>query len=321
MERREILKENILVKYQSVLMDYLQDKNTDEDIKFFHKISRFEKQILIDEMTDFALKLKGETFYKLKELYYELNFHVETFRKLKSHHWHKKIKAFKELYALNITEKNDVLLKYVNSKNDILRIEAQIALVDLSKEDPTADAFDFLSNLKVPFSLWEQITLHQIMVQRDIRIPDFGEWLLSENDSVCMFCLRMVREYNQIQNAEKIRMLAFHNNDDVRKLAYEVMGDLKLTDVISAIKKNYKNETRDNCLEMIKSIGKVSDSSFIKFLQIIIDKEEDADILIEAVKAIHSMGEIGDLTLKKMMASEYKNYNIIIKHVLDHRIN
>jgi hypothetical protein len=41
---------------------------------------------------------------------------------------------------------------------------------------------------------------------------------------------------------------------------------------------------------------------------------------IEATKAIENMGEEGVKALVKLMKSEYKNYNIIIRHVLDRRI-
>jgi len=41
---------------------------------------------------------------------------------------------------------------------------------------------------------------------------------------------------------------------------------------------------------------------------------------IEATKAIRNNGDEGVKALVKLMESEYKNYSIIIKHVLDRRI-
>ena len=41
---------------------------------------------------------------------------------------------------------------------------------------------------------------------------------------------------------------------------------------------------------------------------------------LRAVKAIENMGEEGVQALVKVMKSEYKNYNIIVRHVLDRRI-
>jgi hypothetical protein len=52
----------------------------------------------------------------------------------------------------------------------------------------------------------------------------------------------------------------------------------------------------------------------------VIDKEDDVQLQIEAAKALRDMGETGQKELEKLMHSDYKNYMIIIKHVLDKRI-
>jgi len=320
-EIREKLKEKLLVQYQSSIFAYLDSSGDNLHFQSLKKLltSKFRKQLLIDQIADICLNAKGDMALNLKKLFFDLKLHKITYRKLHSVQWHIKIKAFKELYALNITDKNKTIYKYINSKNDILRMEAQIALVDLTKEVDT-NPFDFLSYLSYPFSLWEQITLHQIMVQRELIVPDFGKWIFHDNHTVQMFCLRMIKEYKQINNATNVKLLTSHENPEVRKLAYEVIGDLKLKNILIDIKDNYKNESEDIKLEMLKSMTKSPDTALLDFLQNIIDNEADADLLIEAVKAIQKMDN-GDKLLKDMMAKHYKNYNIIIKHVLDHRIN
>jgi hypothetical protein len=67
-------------------------------------------------------------------------------------------------------------------------------------------------------------------------------------------------------------------------------------------------------------MGKIPDVSMMGFLKLVIDKEEDVQLQIEATKAIRNNGEEGVNALVKLMESEYKNYSIIIKHVLDRRI-
>jgi hypothetical protein len=62
------------------------------------------------------------------------------------------------------------------------------------------------------------------------------------------------------------------------------------------------------------------DDSMIGFLKLVLDKEDDVQLQIEATKAINNNGEDGAKALVKIMESEYKNYSIIIKHVLDKRI-
>jgi hypothetical protein len=67
-------------------------------------------------------------------------------------------------------------------------------------------------------------------------------------------------------------------------------------------------------------MGKMPDISMIGFLKLVIDKEDDVQLQIEATKAILNNGEEGVKALNKIMESEYKNYSIIIKHVIDRRI-
>ena len=331
MERREKIRELHVERYKQMLLSYLMvidaypndvARIEKDHLRDFKRLAntRYKRQLLIDTFAEVNLNLKHLPSLELKELFFKLKLHKLTFRKVHSFSWHKKIKGFKELYAMNIMRKNNVLYKYVNSRNNLVAMEAQIALVDLSKEDSNANPFDFLGELKTPFSLWEQITLHQVMVHRNVKVPDFGEWLLSKNLTVTMFCLRMIREFKQVQNADGIGYLLRYCKDaKVRKLAIEVCGDLKLNLLSDILKKRYKYEPYENELEIVRTLGKIADSKTIGFLQKVVDLEDDTQLQIEAVKAINSMG-LGKIYLEKMLKSDYKNYDIIIKHVLDDRI-
>ena len=107
----------------------------------------------------------------------------------------------------------------------------------------------------------------------------------------------------------------------VRLLAVQVAGDLGLSSTLEIMKRMYKNQDYKTCLEIVKSMGKMPDPSMLGFLKLVLDKEDDVQLQIEATKSIEQMGEEGVKALVKIMKSEYKNYNIIVRHVLDRRIN
>jgi hypothetical protein len=86
------------------------------------------------------------------------------------------------------------------------------------------------------------------------------------------------------------------------------------------MKRMYKFQDYNGCLEIVKSMGKMPELAMMGFLKLVLDKEDDVQLQIEAVKAIENMGEEGVKALVKIMKSEYKNYNIIVRHVLDRRI-
>jgi len=321
MEKRAKLKEDLLVIYQELILKSLEGEVvTEEKFKKIRKISnnRFKRNILIDQIIDVALVMPEEALVKLRKLYFDLKLINDTKRKLHSLKWHNKIKAMKELAHLDIRDYNQKIMKYVNTKNDILRMEAQIAMVRLSNG---SNAFSFLENLTHPFSVWEQITLHELMVEANITPPYFGRWLVSDNHSVGMFCLRMMREYKQVKNVEDLNNMLYHPDGEVVKLAIEVVGDLQVEPLSYTLKRIYKEVPYTSKIEILKSLGKIGNQKTIRFLQNVVDVEEDTELQIEGVKAINGMGEKGQTQLKKMMDSDYKNYKIIIKHVLDKKIN
>jgi len=88
------------------------------------------------------------------------------------------------------------------------------------------------------------------------------------------------------------------------------------------MKKVYAGESHENKLEILQAFARIPDEKNLKFLKTVLDTEEDVQLQIQATKAIENMGEPGISMLIKLMKSksEYKNYQIIIRHVLDGRI-
>ncbi len=315
MEKEAKLRQYLLEQYQALIIDYLFG---DAGYEIFKPIASdfYRRQVLVEQMIDVSVNLKGDTGEKLTRLYKELELDKDSVQRARSRQWHMKIKGFRELAFMNIKEANDEMYKALASKNEILRMEAQIALVRLSEKDP----FEFLSHLVRPFSLWEQITLHDLIVQHDIPVPDFSRWLNSPNPTVVMFALRMIREFRQREAEPELRRVLLHRDARVSQLAVQVAGDLDMRSTLETMKRMYKFQEYNNCLEIVKAMSRMPDESMMGFLKLVLDKEDDVQLQIEAVKAIENMGEEGVKALVKIMKSEYKNYNIIVRHVLDRRI-
>jgi len=315
MEKEEQLHQYLMEKYQSLIINYLFGSATPEEFLLIASDS-YRRHVLIDQIIDVSINLKGKEIEKLFDLYKLLGLARDSIKKAQSRQWHKKIKGIRELAYMNIKDANDILYNALNSSNEILRMEAQIALVRLNDDNP----FEFLSHLTSHFSLWEQITLHELIIHHNIPLPSFQKWLTSPNPTVVTFALRMIREFKQKESEANVLETLFHTDPSVRILAVEVAGDLDMRSTLETMKHIYKYQEYKICLAIIKSMGKMPDSSMIGFLKLVLDKEDDVQLQIEATKAINNNGEEGHNTLVKIMESEYKNYSIIIKHVLDKRI-
>lgn len=315
MEKEERLKQYLAETYQGMIIDYLFTGISADEFRPIAS-DTYRRQALINQMIDVSVNLKGDAEEKLGGLYLYLGLDGDSIRRAQDFRWHKKIKGFRELAFMNIKDANDEIYKALNSKNEILRMEAQIALVRLGDDDP----FGFLIHLKRPFSLWEQITLHDLIIQHDLPVPSFKKWLKAPNPTVVMFALRMIKEFKQRDAEDDVRETLDHTSPEVRQLAVQIAGDLEMRSTLEVMKRMYKNQDYHTCVEIIRAMAKMPDTSLMGFLRLVLDKEDDVQLQIEATKAIENNGEEGVRTLVKLMKSEYKNYNIIVRHVLDRRI-
>lgn len=320
MDTTEIKKQKLREKYQALLVDYLfsEDKTSNIPLEI-EKIaaSSFNRRMLIDQMIDLSINLTGAAKDKLRTLFFNLKLDKDSLRKAHSRKWHIKVKGFRELAFMDITDANEEIIRCLLSRNEIIRMEAQMAMVRLNHED----AFGFLDHLDKPFTQWEQLSVYETIMFHNLSIPPFDRWLFSKNKSVVLFALRMIEVFKQNEAYSNLFWMLVNEDPEVRNLTIKVIGNLKIKEVLPHLKRLYKNETYENCLAIIRAMAKMPDESVLNFLKLVLDKEEDVQLQIEAAMAINNQGEIGKLTLKKLMDSDYKNYQIIIKHVIDKRIS
>ena len=307
--------------YQLKLMDYLfEEEKRDEVRKDLEEIAenRFDRQLLIDQMIDLCINLKGNIKETIKELYLNLGLKEDSLKKVYSKKWHEHVKGIRELAYMNIREATEKILESLNSSNEIVRMEAQIAMVRLSDENP----YQFLHYLEKPLALWEQVTLHELLIQHNLEVPAFEDWFKSENLSVVMFALEMTSWFKQVSSGDAIVGLFEHEDENVRNTAFRVSGEIKLARALPAMKQVYENETYKNKLEILTAFTRIPEEQHLEFLKNVLDTEEDVQLQILATKAMENTDEPGISMLIKLMKSksEYKNYQIIIRHVLDGRI-
>jgi len=291
-QREQELKNYLLEKYQELLMDYLfyEEKQEEafQELKWVAN-NRINRQILIDQMIDLSVNLKGEIREVIQVLYNRLGLKKDSLEKAYSRKWHKNVKGFRELAFMNITDANERIIKSLNSRNNILRMEAQIAMVRLSDENP----YGFLDLLEKPLSLWEQVTLHEMQIQHNLRVPDFKQWFTSSNVTVVMFALQMVSWYKQRGAGKEILELFDHENEKVRYTAYKVCGQIGLKMSLQAMTRKYLEETFNNKLEILHTFAMVPDEKYLKFLKNVLDTEDDVQLQIEATKAMENTDETG----------------------------
>ncbi|MEN8203503.1 MAG: HEAT repeat domain-containing protein [Bacteroidota bacterium] len=321
LQREEKQRSYLNEVYQQKLMDYLFEEERREEARIeLEEIAanQFDRQLLIDQMIDLSINLKGNIKEIIKELYLFLGLKEDSLKNVNSRKWHEKVKGIRELAYMNIREAVGQILESLNSNNEIVRMEAQIAMVRLSDENP----YHFLHFMEKPLAVWEQVTLHELLIQHDLKVPAFKDWFASENLSVVNFALEMTAWFKQKSSEKEVIGLFNHENEDVRNTAYKVCGEIGLENSLPVLKEVYENESYKNKLEILNTFARIPEEQHLDFLKSVLDMEDDVQLQIQATKAMENTDEPGISMLIKLMKSksEYKNYQIIIRHVLDGRI-
>jgi hypothetical protein len=260
-------KDYLLEVYQEQLMDYLfAEEKRPQALKDLKRVAsnHMNRQVLIDQMIDLSVNLKGDIKETIKELYFLLGLEKDSLEKAHARKWHLNVKGYRELAFMNIRDANEKIMQDLNSNNEILRMEAQIAMVRLSEGNP----YEFLHLLEKPLSVWEQITLHELLIQHNLKVPAFKQWFASEN-----IIGGQVRPANGFLVSTKGGgqgdhfELFDHEDEGVRYTAYEVCGDLGLKMALPAMSQKYPGESFNNKFEILRSFAKVPDEKYLKFLR------------------------------------------------------
>lgn len=208
--RREVLKKEAIEHVLPYLFNEEEwGLNKFAQFKRKHLKNKFERKVFLNCLTKFQMNLKGKSAGRIQSLYAGLRLHEKSLKKLTSSSWNTKVKGIIELAEMDMKEYIPLVKQFINHRNPVLRSEAQIALIQLEKEQP----FEFLNELKEPLHAWQQVELAHVSEEIDkSTLPDFSQWLKHKEDSIVIFSLRMIALHNQISASDRLVKMLHENN-------------------------------------------------------------------------------------------------------------
>ncbi|TAE36493.1 MAG: HEAT repeat domain-containing protein [Sphingobacteriales bacterium] len=284
----------------------------------FQKIpfkSAFGKQALINRIISFRKSFKGTIAFYLRQLYIDLELDKQSFNKMKSVKWDKKVVALVELTAMDMSIADVNILPLTNSKNSELRAEARHAYIKLSKNEP----FKFFDVVTEPLLMWDQIQLFKIITTtEDIAIPNFARWVTySTNKSIVSFCLKLIVYYNQVDGIPAVIKLLDTKDHGLRANAINCLGKLKVDEVEDKLLEIYGNQTQNCQIEILKAIGRIRSGKSIDFLKYEFLHSSDFDLRKNAARSIISGGIKAQETIQLLLDTATKENLLILKHCMN----
>lgn len=307
-------KENLIKdKFENQLTEYLFD----DDFPIHEKIiinTRLQKKYLIEVIINFYANYKGEAKNKLRKLYFDLQLNAISQKKIHSLFWYRKINGLRELVAMKIKWENTKILKFLESKNTILRLESQMALMKLLPSVP----FAFIDSIKNNLSEWEQLNIYEMIKEQEIEAPEFTLWLDTKNISVIIFSLKMIRFLKQVSQYEQVYKILQHENSTVRIETIKTLGEISNIEDTNRFIKIYPKFEQLEKNAFIKSFENLFSPEHIPFLLSLLSSA-NFEIKMAVCYALKNIGKEG-----KEAMYNYEKTNIeigpFVLHVSDERI-
>jgi len=273
------------------------------------------RDVFTAELLSLHSNLTGDSADKLVKLFHLAGLKKYSIRKAFHSSWYVKAKGFRELAQMKITEESGLIFKYLNSRNDILRIEAQMAWIQLNPNDPLS----FFDNPKVYLSEWGLLN-SLVSLKKIDAVPDFGRWLSSLNKSVALFAIKMSGVFKQFDNVDRVTNRLDDSDMDIRQAAICALGKMAIPAPCHRLRQLFKTEEIINKSEIIRSLTMMSDSSNIPFFEEVMLNETDISLRILSAKGLVAIDGIADNRLNSLFGEADPVLKAIIIHAKDNRI-
>jgi len=283
--------------YQSVL---LQFKHIGSD-----------RNLLISELAETSKKFRGSTMENILWLFEKMELRNQLLKNLENKKWHKKAKAIQQLAYLQQKNCVDIILPFTNHENELLRAEAQIALVKMTG----FEGLEFLSKVTYPVSEWQQLRLiEELSSTTCTSLGNIHEWLQSENLSVVNFALRLVEIYQQFDFYDEVKRCLSHSSMAVCKNAVLTISNISnetTADLLVAHFARYDAFIQTKILKILQSDGTEAQ---LPFLFSILNHPDDS-YKLEAAKAILKISDTGIVAIEELIDRNAFPWNVILPQI------
>ena len=303
--------------YEEVLSLYLFDINdwntTVTKLKRLRKPEN--RRILTTVLLIFKENLRGEMDAKITEIFVRLGLNNDSLKLTRSFFYYKKVQGIRELTNLDPESATGIINNFINDKHYQIRTEAQVSYVRLHPESP----FDFLKDLKSPFSPWTQLSAFYIFRLHQIPVPAFINYIDSPQPNVRNFCLRMIIFFQQFEDATDIFKMVESKLETSRFLAIRAINDLRLYDGKNLLLKIYHTESVNSQVEIIKALRNIGDEEDFDFLESVI-LSGSVTQKIEACRSLYYMSSKGEEKLTQIGQKHHIDLDLYLAHIKDPRI-
>ncbi len=244
--------------------------------------------VLTEELMKAKKSFSGSAGDNLLCLYQQLNLRESSLEKLNSKLWYIKATGIQELASMNQKEDLYKIYELADDKNELVRMEAQLAVVQLSG----FDGLKFLDHLSYPLSEWQQIKLlAELPGTHQSSTASISGWLQSGFSSVVLFSLKLIASYQHFELYSAVKQCLSHPEEKVRLQAILTIQEICTEETASELITTYYSENLYNKLQILRVLKQIGTREILPFLFTELEKENN-QVKVEAARAVSAIGSI-----------------------------
>ena len=283
--------------------------------KFFRMLNDPKaRQVAIDELIKCKKNFSGAVADNIVALYNKLGLREDSLLKMRNKRkWHVQARGIQELYLMDQKDLLTKIYRETNSKHEFVRSEAQIAVIHLTG----FNGLRFLDVITYPLTLWQQIKLlEQLKLfgkKEDLsdRIP---KWLLSKNDTVVVFALRLAAEYQQFAVRDKVIDCLVHPAKTVRTQAIKTLIVLSDERTASMLMGYFSKEDFENQVHILNNLVNMATDDQKDFMIRLLDAPDNI-IKVKAATVLVNNCTNGMHIIEQRAVIEPEPFERILRHV------
>ena len=249
---------------------------------------RFRDQFT-KQLTAAKTNMSGQAGQNLKKLYLQLHLDNHALHLIDSGKWHLMARGIQQIGTMEIQEHLTKIYRYTNHKHELVRAEAQLAVLSLAG----FEGLRFLDVISYQLSEWQQIKLlKELSLISHVNLTGIDKWLKSENASVVVFALKLARNYHHFELYEDIVNCLQHPEPSVRLQAIFTLTDIFTEETSSELLARFDSEEYNNQLAILKAVKKIGDDADLPKLQSYLSTA-DLEMKLSVARAMANISENG----------------------------
>lgn len=283
-----------------------------------HKLlpNRHFRKLITSHLLSARENMSGGAAKNVRQIFYQLKLNNWTERMLRSNSWHIKAAGIQQVGIMGMPEYREKIMKLVNNKRRLIRVEAQNTLLKLSG----FEGLRFLDNATYPISEWQQIRILEELSQLPSEnFTGINKWLKSQNDTVVIFALKLTKVYHRFELYDEVLSCLTHGNAEVRRQAILAIAELQTAETASAVVSHFILEDERNKLTIISTLARIGTVEEIPFLTSLLNSE-NTKIIHAAGLSLAAIGSEGLAMLESHPSAGIYPLNRIIKQIKSEKL-